>query len=150
MSPRSDTIEPLNISLFAVAGAKVIRPLCVLISSLLPGGRGANVAFPISLRILVRRFRTRGRSLQGPPARACAPARGQRRVRVGRVPSGWALVAGQVRPHFELARHLFSVFQLILDVPEQLPRQNRRLGDELLEQFKRFIFGQNTVLRNLS
>jgi len=38
MSPRSDEIEPLNISPFAVAGAKVMgRLLCNLISSLLPG-----------------------------------------------------------------------------------------------------------------
>jgi len=38
MSPRSDIIKPLNISLFAVAGAKVMgRLLCNLISSLLPG-----------------------------------------------------------------------------------------------------------------
>ncbi|MHB8120403.1 MAG: hypothetical protein ACYDHX_17070 [Methanothrix sp.] len=50
----------------------MIRPLCVLISSSLPGaGGGANVALPGSLRILVRRFRTRGRSPQGPPACAC-------------------------------------------------------------------------------
>jgi len=41
MSPRSDTIEPLNISLFAVAGAKVKgRFSCDLISSLLLGAGG--------------------------------------------------------------------------------------------------------------
>ena len=79
MSHLSDTIKPLNISLFAVDGAKVIgRLLCVPSTSLLAGAAGGQIRppGPGPPPILVRRLRARGRSPQGPPARARAPARG--------------------------------------------------------------------------
>ena len=75
---------------------------------------------------------------QGPPARARAPARGPGAPGwAGALGPGLGSWSNRAR-HFELARRLFSVFQLILDAPEllqrgfqalhDLPRQDRRIG----------------------
>lgn len=63
MSPRSDTIKSLKISLFVVTGAKVMACLFVLSACT---GCLAKAVLPVSHRTLVRCPRMQGRSLQAP------------------------------------------------------------------------------------
>ena len=67
-----DTIKPLDISLLAVAGAKVMA--CIFALSIHPGclGFGGQFSLRVSHRILVHCLRVRGCSPKGPSACACS------------------------------------------------------------------------------
>jgi hypothetical protein len=121
MSPRSDTIKSLNISLFAVAGAKVIRPLCILISSLLPGAGGQHrplhlashsLALSSHVGLLVR-------------LRLPAPVR----PRGGHGAPGWsALGPGGARWHSLLVNRMSSGFSLEIYVSQYIFYHGSKLG----------------------